>query len=172
MGIRIESSVKMSAQYLMDIERRKGIENKGRKKDVLMLTYQVCGVCKSQELSTVSLSPCLRKDVKEQKNPYKHSKDIQSKAGFCMDRSRWFSLETKPNGSKREHISSWLNIGQLLSEHEFKQTSGKSKGNASQCSVAGLLWKPMHQDDRSLHALRKGLLQFTEEKAETGFQSP
>lgn len=67
----------------------------------------------------------------------------------------------------REHISSWLNIGQLLSEHEFKQTSSKSKGNASQCSVAGLLWKPMHQDDRSLHALRKGLLQFTEEKAET-----
>lgn len=61
-------------------------------------------MCKSQVLSTVLVSPCLRNDAEEQKNPYKHSKDTQNKAGFCMDRSRWFNLETRqPNGSKRAH---------------------------------------------------------------------
>lgn len=37
---------------------------------------------------------------------------------------------------------------------------------------AGLWWKPLHQDVESLHALKKGLPEFTEEKSEVSLGSP
>lgn len=37
---------------------------------------------------------------------------------------------------------------------------------------ASLLWKPLHQDAKSLHVLKKWLLEFREEKSEEGLGSP
>lgn len=73
-----------------------------KKKEHPYVDLSVCGVCKFHVLSMILVSPYLRKNAKEQQNPYKHSRDNQNKAVFCVDRSRWLNLETRQlNGSER-----------------------------------------------------------------------